>query len=219
MDDGSRSASPLYVPKAYVASDPRRIVREHPFALLITTGDRGPLATSIPIYFETDAADEMRMIGHMARNNPHASALRAGDKALAVFSGPHAYVSAGWYRERPTVPTWNYIAAHVRGELEPFDDDDTQLRLLERVTTMVEQGHEPPWTMEQAPEGRVAALLPHIRSFRIRIGSIDGVTKLSQTHPPGDRARVIDALEARSWFGDREVAALMRANDQSTPSE
>lgn len=211
MDDERR----LYAPKAYIAEDPRQIVRDHPFALLITTGETGPWATSIPIYFETDDPAETRLIGHMARNNPHAQALRAGDTALAVFAGPHAYVSAGWYRERPTVPTWNYVTAHVRGTLDPIDDDETQLRLLDRVTEMVEQGHSSPWTMAQAPEGRVDALLPHIRSFRIEIDSVEGVTKLSQTHPAGDRARVIDALEARGWFGDQEIAALMRENERT----
>src|SRR5690606_9259783 len=115
----------------------------------------------------------------------------------------------------PTVPTWNYVTAHVRGTLDPIDDDETQLRLLDRVTEMVEQGHSSPWTMAQAPEGRVDALLPHIRSFRIEIDSVEGVTKLSQTHPAGDRARVIDALEARGWFGDQEIAALMRENQRT----
>ncbi len=69
--------------------------------------------------------------------------------------------------------------------------------------------------LAQAPEGRVDALLPHIRSFRIEIDSVEGVTKLSQTHPAGDRARVIDALEARGWFGDQEIAALMRENERT----
>ena len=205
----------LYAPEAYAARDPRQIVREYPFALLFTNGADGPLATSVPIYFETDDPAETRLIGHMARKNPHAQALQTGDRALAVFAGPHAYISAGWYRERPTVPTWDYVTAHVRGTLEPFDDDATQLQLLERVTDMVEQDRDPAWTMAQAPEGKVGALLPHIRSFRIEIDSIEGVTKLSQTHPAGDRARVIDALEARGQFGDREIAALMRANERS----
>ncbi|RXZ66386.1 FMN-binding negative transcriptional regulator [Pelagerythrobacter rhizovicinus] len=209
----------LYAPRAYAADDPRRIVREHPFALLITTGEKGPWATSVPIYFETDDPGEMRLIGHMARNNPHARALQAGDTALAVFAGPHAYISASWYRERPTVPTWNYVTAHVRGALDPIDDDDTQLRLLDRVTEMAEQGHSSPWTMAQAPEGRVDALLPHIRSFRIAIDRIEGVTKLSQTHPAGDRMRVIDALEARGWFGDQAIAALMRDNERATEED
>lgn len=205
----------LYAPEAYVAQDPRRIVGDHPFALLFTTGAGEPLVTSVPIYFETDAPGESRLIGHMARNNPHAGALRSGEKALAVFSGPDAYISAGWYRERPTVPTWNYVTAHVRGTLHPVDDDAEQLRLLERVTDMVERGHDPAWTLDQAPDGKVAALLPHIRSFRIEIDSIEGVTKLSQTHPAGDRARVAEALDNRDRPGDREIAALMRANERA----
>lgn len=200
----------MFVPDHYRAPDPRALVARYPFAQLVSAGKDGyPFATSIPIYFETDAPDEMTLVGHMARGNPHADVLAEGQPALAIFAGPHAYISPSWYVERPTVPTWDYMAAQVRGRLTPVDDDEEQLRIMRRTIAMSEGYNDSEWTMEHAPEGRVAFLLPMIRSFRIAIERIDGVAKLNQTHPPGDRQRVIEALRKRGAAGDLEIAGLM----------
>jgi transcriptional regulator len=200
----------LYAPDAYVATNPADIVRRYPFALLITTGPAGLLASSAPLFFETDST-ERAMIGHLARANPQAASLAAGQNALAIFCGPHAYISSSWYREKPTVPTWNYLSAHVRGTLVPIDDDARQLEVLRRTAAVMEHANTPPWTLEDAPPGRVEFLLPKIRSFRFSVEQIEGVTKLSQTHPPADRQRVIKQLRARDGDGDAAIARLMSA--------
>lgn len=203
----------MYVPASYRAEDPRAIIRSYPFATLVTTGAQGLLATLTPIFFASDEPQEMELVGHLAARNPQAESLVDGADALVIFAGPHAYVSAGWYRERPTVPTWNYVAAQVRGTLVEANRDTDKMAVLERTTQLLEQGSAEPWTMEQAPVGRVADLLPHIRAFRMRIGTIEGATKLSQAQPASDRLRVIEALERRALEGDVDVARLMRNND------
>jgi transcriptional regulator len=198
----------LYAPNAYAASDPHAIARAHPFALLVTHDGAETYATSAPIFYVADDREDV-MVGHMARRNPHAAALSAGQKALAVFSGPHAYISAAWYRDRPTVPTWNYLAAHVRGRLDPIDDPGEQLSILRRTAEIMERGAAAPWTLDQAPPGRVDFLLPMIRSFRITVERVEGVTKLNQTHGPADRLRVMEQLLAGDDPGGREIARLM----------
>lgn len=198
----------LYAPNAYAASDPHAIARAHPFALLVTHDGAETYATSAPIFFVADDRDDI-MVGHMARRNPHAAALSAGQKALAIFSGPHAYISAAWYRDRPTVPTWNYLAAHVRGRLDPIDDAEEQLRILRRTAEVMERDAAAPWTLEQAPPGRVDVLLPMIRSFRITVERVEGVSKLNQTHGPADRLRVMEQLLAKDDPGAHEIARLM----------
>ncbi len=185
-------APPLYRPAAYDAADPAKIVRDHPFALLMSPQMH---ATFTPIIFEFDDRSDV-MVGHMAGRNAHALSLQTGDKALAVFSGPHAYISPRWYVEKPSVPTWNYVAAHVRGTLEVITDDPGQLAILRRSIDLMEAGFDAPWSIDDASEGKVDQLLPLIRSFRIHVDSIEGVTKLSQTHPAGDRARIIAGLKA-----------------------
>lgn len=200
----------LFAPPAYAAADPAAIVRRYPFAQFITTGAAGMMATAIPLYFES-ADNPSTLIGHMARRNPHAASLEAGQSALAIFAGPHAYISSRWYRERPTVPTWNYVVAHVRGTIEPIDDEGTQLAILRHTARIMESDSATPWTLEQAPPGRVDTLMPMIRSVRMKVERIEGVTKLSQTHPPGDRVRVMEHLLERNDEGSHEIARWMAA--------
>jgi len=183
----------LFRAESYIAADPAAIVRDYPFATLILPDTS---ATTTAIVFET--ANSMKtLIGHMDGRNPQAKTMQTGDKALAIFFGPHAYISPRWYIEKPEVPTWNYVAAHVRGTLEVIEDDAGQIEVLRRTIEIAESGFDEPWTLDMAPEGRVAFLLPKIRSFRIHIDSIEGTTKLSQTHPENDRQRIIDGLKAR----------------------
>lgn len=201
----------VYIPDHYRSSEPRAIIRRYPFGLLISAVDLLPFATSVPLYFETDAEDCPSLIGHMARHNPHAQMLETGQKALAIFSGPNAYVSSGWYVDRPTVPTWNYLAAHLRGTIEMIDDDERQMAIMARTIACSERDGGSGWAMADAPDGKVEQLTPHIRSFRIAIERIDGIEKLSQTHPPADQQRVIDALGRRRNRGDAEISELMKA--------
>jgi transcriptional regulator len=185
----------LFRAEPYIASDPATVVRDYPFATLILPDMS---ATTTAIVFETDDSVST-LIGHMAGRNPQAKAMQSGDKALAIFAGPHAYISPRWYVEKPEVPTWNYVAAHVRGTLEVIEDDGGQTEVLRRTIEIAESGFDEPWTIDMAPEGRVAFLLPKIRSFRIHIDSIEGTTKLSQTHPESDRQRIMDGLRQRPY--------------------
>ncbi|HEV8329919.1 MAG TPA: FMN-binding negative transcriptional regulator [Steroidobacteraceae bacterium] len=198
----------LFAPDAYAAADPVAIVRRYPFAQFISAGPTDLLATAIPLFFERDG-DTATMVGHLARRNLHASALQSGQRALAIFAGPHAYISSRWYQDRPTVPTWNYVTAHVRGTIEPIDDEAAQRAILRLTARMMESDTPTPWTLEQAPPGRVDELMPRIRSLRLRVERIEGVTKLSQTHPPGDRVRVMQHLLERNDEGSHEIARWM----------
>ncbi len=145
----------------------------------------------------------------MTRVNPHAQALQSNQPVLVVFSGPHTYISSSWYRSLLTVPTWDYLAAQVRGRLKPLDDDEGQLRVLRRLVSVMERDNPTPWTMEQAPPGKVQSLLPRIRSFRITIERREGVTKLNQSHPPSDRLLIAQQLLKRQDSDSREIARLM----------
>jgi transcriptional regulator len=198
----------MYAPSAYVANDPAATVAKYPFAHLITSVNGESFATPTPILFETEDS-RTTLVGHIARANAHAQVLQPNQPALVVFSGPHTYISASWYRAKPSVPTWDYVATQVRGRLDPIDDAEGQLAVLRRIAEVVERGSENPWTLEQAPAGKVQQLLPHIRSFRITIERMEGVNKLSQTHPASDRLLVIQQLLARDDSDSREIARLI----------
>jgi transcriptional regulator len=185
------TSAELFVPAAYRAEDPGGIVRDYQFGLVVTADQAGIWATSAPIIFE--GPDQRALVGHLARRNAHANAMKTGDKALVVFQGPDAYISPCWYSEKPEVPTWDYVAAHVRGTLETIDDAGELRAILAATAAQLEHGVDG-WTLESAPPGRVEMLLPQIRGFRVRITSISGASKLSQTHPPSDRRRIAAEL-------------------------
>lgn len=198
------SGAELFVPEAYRAADACAIVGKYPFALLVSVNQAGLWATSTPIIFE--GPDQRTLVGHLARRNAHATALETGDSVLAVFQGPHAYISPRWYSEKPEVPTWDYVATQVRGTIEPIDDPGKLRAILAATAAHLEHG-EDAWTLDSAPPGRVDMLLPLIRGFRIEISSISGANKLSQGHPPSDRLRVAEQL--RKQPDCSEIAALI----------
>ncbi len=197
----------MYVPAAYSAGDRpalRALIGRYPFAQVTTSGPSGLWATATPLVFETDDPDDDRLVGHLARRNGHAAALDEAQHVLAIFSGPNAYVSTRHYAERPEVPTWNYIAVQARGHLQPIDDEAGLAAILDRTINVVDR-----IGLADMPDGRTGRLMPHIRGFRLTVTAMDGTAKLSQTHPPADRLRVIRGLLAEGDAAGREIARLM----------
>jgi transcriptional regulator len=125
---------------------------------------------------------------------------------LAIFQGPHGYVSPTWYENHPAVPTWNYAVAHAQGRIEGMDE--TGLRaLLEKLSSHYEAGSPEPWTPGGTPPGFIEKLIPVIVGFTLVVERLDGKFKLSQNRPGNDAQRVAERLEER---GDPALASLMR---------
>jgi transcriptional regulator len=144
----------------------------------------------------------------MARANPQWREL-AGRTALAVFTGPHAYVSPTWYEAENVVPTWNYVAVHAYGTVRLVEDRDALLDVVRRSVAVYEATMPRPWALDES-SSVVDRLLPHIVGFRIGIERIEGKWKLNQNHPAGRRRKVAAALSERGGEA-RAVAELMRA--------
>ena len=144
----------------------------------------------------------------MARANPHWRCLDGATRALAVFSGPHAYVSPRWY-EREGVPTWNYVAVHAEGAPRLLEDPAAVRELLARLTDT----HDGPGGFEALPRDLVARMARGIVAFELPIERLTGKAKLSQNKTAGDRAGVIAGLEAQGEPHALEVAALLRARE------
>ena len=133
-----------------------------------------------------------------------------GAEVLAVFSGPHAYVSPTWYQAEQVVPTWNYVVVHAYGRLELVDSPDELLPILKRQVSLYESSFPQPWTFDGSAEF-ISRLLKSIVGFRIEIERLEGKWKLNQNHPRGRRERVIQQLQARGDAESLDVAALMQA--------
>lgn len=108
----------MYVPEHFQPADLKQIheaIEAYPFAALIstTTLDLPPAVTHLPLLLDRDRGPRGTLVGHLARANPHAGLLGRKRPTVAVFSGPHGYISVGWYRQEPSLPTWNYVAVHA----------------------------------------------------------------------------------------------------------
>ena len=136
------------------------------------------------------------MRGHVARANP---VWKAGaGEALAIFLGPHAYVSPSWYPSKAetgkAVPTWNYIAVHARGTIQWIQDGDWLRAHVTALSAAHEAGRENPWAIGDAPASYVDGLLRAIVGFELSIAKLEGKWKLSQNRDAADRAGVRDGL-------------------------
>ncbi len=198
----------MYRPKHFVPQDRERVldlIREFPFATLITKADDGSLTLvdHVPLILS-----EGVLVGHFARANPHVAALRAAGETLAVFHGPHAYVSPRWYREYD-VPTWNYAVVHVTGKVRLITDE-AGLRGVLGLLVRTFEGATPAGPL--VPEDLAAAgvLERAIVGFEIELGTLEAKMKLSQNREPEDRERVAAQLEMSADSTERAVAGLMR---------
>jgi transcriptional regulator len=202
----------MYVPRAFLETDPDRLaqlIRAHGFGELVTVQAGAPSVSHLPFLYEPDEGPRGTLYAHVARANDH---WRQGDtRALAIFTGPHHYISPTWYAEAGTVPTWNYVAVHVRGALQWLDDDAARRDVVTRMVAFYEAGQPEPWTADlDAPE-----LQPELRGIvplRIAVESIEGKWKLNQHHSLERRRRTARALRALPSENAQAVAALMEAS-------
>jgi transcriptional regulator len=193
----------MYVPNHFREGRPEVLheaVRQIGFATLVTPDLD---ANHLPMLLEGNV-----LRGHVARANP---VWKTGEgAALAIFLGPHAYVSPNWYPSKPetgkAVPTWNYITVHARGHLRWIQDADWLRTHVTALSKAHETGRPEPWQVSDAPESYVAGLLRGIVGFELAIDSLEGKYKLSQNRDLVDRVGVRDAFERE---GRTDIARLM----------
>ncbi len=207
----------MYLPDHFKEDDPELLAAflgEAPFGMLGSVADGVPFVSHLPFLLERDGSAHGRLLGHMARANPQWRHFVAGGEALAVFQGPHAYVSPSWYAS-PGVPTWNYVAIHARGPIRLIEDADALEALIERQTRGQEAQRSPVWQPELSGERR-ARLLGMIVGFELEITELHGKFKLSQNRPLEDRQQVAAQLGAADDTMALAVSRLMHADVAST---
>ena len=194
----------MYIPTKFLEEDRAilyGIIGRYDFGLLVGETDDGPVATHLPFQLEGDV-----LVSHMARANPHWECFAAGKEVLAIFQGPHCYVSPRWYESTPAVPTWNYVAVHAYGVPEIIESLDAVKDCQAALVDHYEQGA---WHLKDLPDDYVTGMSRAIVSFRIPIARAEGKFKLSQNRTAEDRRRVIAELEQSDDPLARDVAALM----------
>ena len=181
----------MYVPANFRPSstaEMESVIRQYPFGLLITDTDH---ATHIPM--ELVYRNNVQYLeGHLSAANPHTHVLNQA-KSLAVFSGPHCYISASWY-EKPNVPTWNYMAVHVYGTITMQSEEEMR-SALRSLVDRYEANSEKPVKVEEMPEDMMKKYLRGIVGFRMSMDRIEGKWKLSQNRDEEDYRNIIKELE------------------------
>ena len=188
-------------------------IERHDFALLITKRDE-LIASQVPILAE-HRDGQLYLQAHLARGNPQCLDVYAGGEALAVFTGPHAYISPSWYGAGPAVPTWNYASVHAYGTPRAIDDKEWLGRFLSRLSERHEARETAPWRMQDLPEPFLDGMMNGILGFEIAVARLEGKFKLSQNRPPDDRPRIIEKLEAREDNDSHGIAKLMREREKT----
>ena len=203
----------VYLPPAFTETR-REVLRahieRHDFGTLVTHGEAGLIASQIPFLVE-ERGDKLFLQGHLARANPQVADFDGESEALAIFAGPHAYISPGWYEAGPAVPTWNYAAVHACGPARRIDDPDWLRHLVRRLSERHEAREPEPWRMQDLPEPYVQSMLKGIVGVELAVTRLEGKFKLSQNRPATDRPRIVAALERRDDADSHAIADLMRA--------
>ena len=205
----------VYLPPHFTETRPAVLIahiEQHDFGLLVSHGAAGLVASHIPFLVERQG-EQLHLLGHLARPNLQVEDLRQGGEVLAIFSGPHAYVSPSWYAAGPSVPTWNYVDVHAYGTLRLIEDEDWLRGLLQRLSDRHEAGSPAPWRMQDLPEPYLQGMLKGIIGLDIAVSRLEGKYKLSQNRPAVDRPRIVAALERRGDPDALAVAALMRERE------
>lgn len=198
------------------ADEIRRLVTSVGSAQLVTIGPDGyPAATLLPVLWDDD-----RLVLHMARANEHWRAIEPGAPALAVVTGPEAYVSPGWYASKAehgrVVPTWNYSAVQFTGRVDVHTDHAWVLDAVTRLTDAHERGRSDSWSVDDAPAQYVEKQLRAIVGIEFAIERVEAKAKLSQNRDDADFAGVVAGLRREGAGREHAVADSMAALRPST---
>ena len=186
----------MYIPRRYEEKDKDKIfdfIRENSFGILISVKDGLPVGTHIPLLLEKNEAGQDILMGHISKGNEQKYSLTDGAKVLVIFAGPHAYVSPRWYTKM-TVPTWNYISAHVYGTVRVIEGEALKAA-VSRLTNNYEHSMPNPVKLEEIPEKSLQDDLRGIIGFEILIDDIQAAYKLSQNRDESSYHSIIEQLE------------------------
>lgn len=215
--------STLYVPTYYAPADDdvRELLRQHGAVDLVTSTARGLMATMLPMIWlepKSGGGGWGRLVGHVARMNDQWREQALGE-AMAIVRGPDAYISPSWYETKGihgrVVPTWNYVTAHVYGELIVHDDPSWVEDNVRRLTAKHEHDRKPGWSVDDAPPEYIAGQLRAIVGLELLIGRVEAKFKLSQNR---SRADVNGAIDGLAGEGRADIAAAMRAAEAKRTS-
>ena len=206
----------MYTPKHFKVSDfeeIREFVQQNSFGTLVTTKKAKPIATYLPLQLIKEGEDFF-ITGHMAYGNPQWRTFEACEDVLAMFQGPHAYISSSWY-EQENVPTWNYQAVHIYGTAQILTRDE----LKQDLTSLMEkhEGHrENPVRWDTLSSSLLEKELKGIVGFKIPVREVQATYKMSQNRNEADYQNIIDRLQQEEDPNSKQMACVMRTKPKDS---
>jgi transcriptional regulator len=186
----------LYIPKAHLVED-RNILHdfidEHPFIELITSLPNLRI-THVPVILDRGAGAYGRILGHISRQNPQSQALDGRHTAVAVFRGPHGYISPTWFEKKDGVPTWNFAVVHASGRPAAITERNALHDLLARLIDSFEKYQGSGYDFSRLTEAYVSSLMEGIIGFEMHIEALEGKFKLGQSWSNKDRQSALAQL-------------------------
>ena len=187
----------MYIPPLFREDDTVKMVafmRAHSFATLVSVVDGAPFATHLPLMVD-EIGEGVLITGHLAKPNAQWKGFE-GAESLAIFGGPHAYISPSLYEKVESVPTWNYIAVHAYGTPTIY----THAQAPEKVQGMLEtmmRGYDPGYLAqwETLTDKFRVGMMQGIVAFEMVVTRLEGKYKLSQNRSLVDQTTVAEHLQ------------------------
>ncbi len=195
----------MYIPKQFeIIYD---LIEKHSFATLFSQHKGSPYATHLPLKLDREKGV---LHGHIARPNSQWKDIE-NQEVLAIFHGPHSYISPSWYETKTAVPTWNYVAVHVYGRVEIVESEQELMKSLQDLVSAYEKP-DSLYNLDDVEPSYVEGLSKGIVGFNIKITRVEGKQKLSQNHSEERQNLVIHQLEQIPNEDSLKIAELMRNN-------
>lgn len=202
----------MYIPELYKNENPQEIeqfLHQNGFAILVNQTQGKLWATHTPLLLETLEEGKLSLCGHISKENPQAQDFQTNEEVLAIFQGPHTYISSSWY-DHENVPTWNYIAVHVYGTLELLDHEQS-VSSLKRLVDKYEKTQEHPVRVENL-SAKTMRQAHGIVAFRIHIKAIEAKKKLSQNRDDANYKNIMQQLDQSEDAHAKAIAREMKQN-------
>jgi transcriptional regulator len=197
------------------------LMRRYSFGALVSMQGGEMVVSHLPFLLAGERGEHGTLRGHMARANPQWQSFMEEQEVLAIFEGPHAYISPSWYEDAVSVPTWNYAVVHAHGVPRLIEDDDELYQLLDDLVRMHEASMENPWRFD-LPADYVRRMMKGIVGFEIRLTRLEGKLKLNQNRSLSDQQAVVDALQRQGddlSVGVAELMAVAAGIDTPAPAQ
>ncbi len=206
--------SKMYIPPIFKhdnVSEIRKFISENGFGILINQVDGKFWGTHIPLILQMDEDGSSYLFGHVAKANKQWTNFQNDQEVMAIFTGPHGYISSSWY-SKENVPTWNYAAVHIYGKIQILNQDEL-MNSLKILTNKYEHGRSNPVRVEGLSE-KTLKQNSGLIGFKIKISEIQSARKLSQNRNKADHDNIIAQLNNSEDRNDQDLANEMKKDQQ-----